>query len=71
MYICNNCNEVFLRPDYTTEREYHIDHYYEDITLECCPHCGCTDLSEIPKSDALDYDVEEDCEGEEDDDEWR
>jgi hypothetical protein len=64
LYICNHCNEMFLHPDYTTEREHHIDHYYEDFTLACCPYCGCTDLDEVPK----DYDRDDDDEDE--DDEW-
>lgn len=70
MYICNSCNEVFLHPDYTTEREHHIDHYYEDITSECCPYCGSTDLAEVPKERRRDYDIDEEDEEEDDDGEW-
>lgn len=68
MFVCNHCNEVFLHPDYTTEREHHIDHYYEDIVLECCPICGSTDLCEMPK-DAFSDEVDEE-EEEDDCDEW-
>lgn len=68
-YICNHCDEVFREPDYVNEREYHIDHYYENLVVECCPACGSTDLSELPKSKWRDYDVDEE-EDEDEDDEW-
>lgn len=70
MYICNHCDEVFRHPDYVTEREHHIDHYYEDITLECCPVCGSTDISEMPRARHRDYDIDEEEDEEDDGDEW-